>query len=464
MDKALKRQSWPGVARALHHCGPYVTPANKTSMRRYYVDGIEPRLDFADKPSLIARLLCEPDASLSDWERWKAETTQVNWPGTLRTFMGLQGDYEFYFGSNSLYMGRDKEIYDRIMKDYMQHKAQTQKIFGPVPDVISPGISPVMDYVQKGHINPYCQHWRWCEAFIESIRLKPDRDIYFDPVKDVPVLMWYFCPIVWGCQNALHFDPLVEPVVRCLYEFFTDPATTPVLREAFEVTVDQQLDNYVNQTAAGGRFCACIRYDTPEQLQAMLSQLSPNTRYPVKAERAENAVLALPNPQGRNLRISLLMNRSMWSAGFLPSRVIELDEQTIYIETVAPLGTTETWLVLNSTICNVINLEQRIKARKHERTDTLAQDATYAKGVYFIEPMKGDWRVGDLQFEEKRSAVFLPGDDAKIDKWVGSGKPVEEFLLQILNSEYERIERSDKFYEDVFQAPVYRVSRKRRKL
>ena len=69
--------------------------------------------------------------------------------------------------------------------------------------------------------------------------------------------------------------------------------------------------------------------------------------------------------------------------------------------------------------------------------------------------------MGDLKFEEKRAAVFLPGYDAKIDKWVGSGRPVEEFLLQILNNEYGRIAKSDKFYDDVFKAPVYRASRKR---
>ena len=124
IDIKQRRANWPGIEASIRAYGEhYVSPNNKSAMRKYYIEGEAPKLSFlrdGESPALIVRLMCEPQATEADWKRWIKECGIDRLDGAMRAFMTLQKNAEVYMGNNSPFGGREAEIYNYFFADLMK--------------------------------------------------------------------------------------------------------------------------------------------------------------------------------------------------------------------------------------------------------------------------------------------------------------------------------------------------------
>jgi hypothetical protein len=370
-----------------------------------------------------------------------------------RRFLGVQRSSHIYFGENTPFGGREREIYDYFFTNLSRPPApgytfpKNEKTLPRI--VIRSLLGATLKYISPLTVNPYCQYWRANEYAAKIVHSQPDLDYRFDRKRDLRQLALSFCPIEWGWRHAEQFDPLIAPVVHEARALLTE--VNPALRDAYEITIEEMLEQYVEDTAAGGRISACVRYQTNAQLQAMLPLLWPATRYPKHLDQPEGLVLALPPTSDSGFRISRVLVENLWRVGFVPDRVIELDDRTLFVQARMPLFPEDMIRAVAALCHDATRLEERIKARPAEPSDEVYtddvefNDVDYAQGVYFVEPMHGRWRVGNLEISSNK--VFHAGGDARINRLVESGEPAEEFLPKILKSDYARIKKSGESFD-----------------
>ena len=443
IDKKERRKNWPGIEFALRQYNRrYVSTKDKVAMRRYYIEGIEPKLTFRDSPNLLARLMCEPDATRKDWEKWKKENG--NQLQNLKyKFMNLQNS-EAYIGDNTPFNGRESEIYDFFFSDNDIPAEGSAYIDNYISEVIGSQFGRVIRYL--GGIALPTHNLVGVHAFklVETIRAQPKHPYIFYKKQDFQPLANVLCPIAWAYQNPKFFDQKIEEPIRQLHELFVDPNTNDVLRETFASVIDAKLKQYVEECAAGGVVSACIQYNSNSQLRAVLPLLTPSTRFPFSTDTPKGAVLPLAKgvvTESRAHRESFNAIWHLWRSGFVARRCIELDNNRLFVQFSAPILRQNVENALSALVCDLTNLEERINGK-----DTLNKDLRprFAKCVYLVEPLVGRWMIGATtgRAEEGYSQLFQ-GDDNEIDRYFEQGQSPEVVLPELLESEYERFKKID---------------------
>ena len=263
------------------------------------MDGIEPvyppplaGLD-SPKPNLFLRLLCEPEATKEQWEQWKEWDEKERHP-SYRSARVLLHNPDLYFGNNSLFNRREADMEafffsvnfkEELENYYKRHPKSWQRKCEQrdISSVLFP-IYGVIGQFNTMKRNPYS---------IDSISFEnklADAFAHLEVEKNLPViydedvhcmhLLPKFCPIEWAYKHPDKFNPEIKPEVQRVRNYFLDEKTHPVLRQAYLQTVEKKLDEYVEHSGAGASMSVCLRYDHPDQLQAMVPLLYYETRYP----------------------------------------------------------------------------------------------------------------------------------------------------------------------------------------
>ena len=479
VDKGLRRLNWPAIEKAIGVAlRGYVMGKNKAVTRKYYVDGIEPvyppampGLDSL-QPALLIRLLCEPEATEEQWEEWKQEFPNRD---SFLSVLQLQRDptRQFYFGNNSLFNHREAEIQEFWYKDRkkeafslksssnrdgLEKKREDRDIL----NVLSPLIVLKNESIRMKR-NP---HSFYSTSFdyefdyiVKCLDIEKDLPVIYDEEKHCIELTHRFCPLECVHRHPERFDSGIQYRIKRLHDYFVDSQTHPVLLQAYRQTIEMQFDRYIEYSGAGASISVCLRYDHPDQLQAMLPLLYEETRYPCQSSDPDGTIHCLPNSTGdRGKRRSFATIRNLWSAGFNAERHIELDEITLFVEFTAPLSWSVAQKVLFSLRADATNLENKLKARKMLSGDHILDVIDSASMVYLLKPIQGCWRAGawaryaDPGIAPDKAEVVLnmdiaEGENTEIDRIVNVDDSVEITLQRLLNEGYSII-RQKGHYEN----------------
>lgn len=416
-SKSKKRASWQALENYFRSNNQdlLVNKHNKTAIRRYYVDGEEPE-GFIYNPvgpkmaelSCFQKLILEPDATQDQWALWfdpssASSRQRAGGRSFLKMLGGWRDNYIGYgFGENSLFNGREKEIYEYFFE------IEGRKITYPVSDDESVtsllSLPSCIKYpMSRIKINPYYIGWRFAETrFAEVANLSPDRFENFDPDSDSQELANSICAIEWAYRHPDKFDVAVKPMVALCHSFYTN--TNEAVRNIYEQTIESKMDCWAESTGAGGSMNIAVQYDTAEHLEAVIPLLNYKTRYPCNEDDEEGVVKALPLLKGRNYRVSYHLIQNYWTSGFEVVGYEKADARTLLIELSLPLGRLQLYPALNYLIVNSLNIEERLKATKNLPGDTLFEDEDpyVGKLVYMIKPIVGKPRLGVILSDKKR--------------------------------------------------------------
>ena len=462
IDKKIKRDNWPAIERALRHkLERFVMKETRSVTRRYYVDGIEPEYpeNYDWGLDLTVRLLCEPDATLEQWAQWKTEAAWKPEAGQMQlSYLYILYDVQFSFGKNSLFGKRDAQIHDYFFRrdnitdthgasDTEKQKAEREK--NAYQNLVF-WVQQCVVYIKRLKVNPYSQGYKGIESAIERVKHYSEKpyDLYqiIEPYGPTSYgLTSVVCPIELAYRHPEKFDPLIRPVVNLLHDFFVHPDTNSSLRDIYQQIVESQLDEYAEKTGAGGCLSVCIRYDTAEQLQAMLPMLYFDTRYPNKADDPEGAIRSLPPIGNRSFRASFNIVMKFWEAGFEPERHVVLDDTTLFLEYTVPLSFSDNINLLIALQFDATNLEEKLDARSDLPDDDIDGDYDKAALVYLLRPLQGVWRVGAFQQRDDNSLDYsdpanspqkelLEGDSEEIDSIVNRDVATEIILESLISS------------------------------
>ena len=467
IDKKIKRDNWLAIERALRHdLERFVMKETRSVTRRYYVDGIEPEYpeNYDWGLDLTVRLLCEPDATLEQWAQWKTEAALKPEAGQMQlSYLHSLYDVQFSFGRNSLFGKRDAQIHDYFFKrdiaastlgfnDTDKQKAEREK--QAYKDLVF-WVYRCTRHISRIKVNPFSQYYSGIEEAIERVMHYSEHPYNIHEIIEPYGPTNYgltpaICPIELAHRHPEKFDPMIRPVVNLVHDFFVHPDTNSGLRDVYSQIVESQLDEYAEKTGAGGSLSVCIRYETAEQLQAMLPMLYFNTRYPNKADDPEGAIRSLPPIGNRSFRASYNIVTKFWGAGFEPERHIVLDGTTLFLEYTAPLSFRDNIGILIALQYDARNLEEKINARSDLPDDDMNGDYDKAALVYLLRPLRGVWRVGaftqridnSLDFSDPVNSPqkeLLEGDSKEIDSIVNSDNNTEKTLESLMNDCYRLI-------------------------
>lgn len=421
LEKKQRRENWEGIEAALRTASPvYVNKDNKTAMRRYYVDGTVAQLSMGPYGNpmplrLFALLLLEPCVSRDQWQEWEEEQSQR--PGYHTGFFEMQKVTYHYFGENTVFEGRETEIYEFF------YRKLAPKIGPDVYPHTLLSLGPAIDQISRMQVNPYSQIWRKDQEKFEQLSDVPDEKFNIDPhvapddwlyqshmPYDPLWLARSMCPIEWAYRNPEKFDSAIKPIVEKFRDYYLN--THVSIREVYEKTIEANLVQWAEITCAGGQVSVCIEYERADQLEAMLPLLDPATRFPCKSDDPPNMVRALPLRKGREFRASYVNVMDLWKAGFQVSKQLVLGDRTLFLQFGAPLRRDRMYWPLMVLSCDVTDLEARVKARKSMQDDEIGIKKKVGKVVYLIEPLVGKCRVGAVEKEyapDGGDIEFYPG-------------------------------------------------------
>ena len=441
IDIKQRRANWPGIEASLRaHDYVYVLPKDKPTMKKYYIEGAEPDL-FLGEIGLIARLMCEPQSTEADWKRWKSEHSMNALGGAMRAFMNLQENKSVYMGNNSPFGGREAEIYEYFFADLM--KPFKRQITEVDIYVLAKRTLPQYIYdIGAVKLATYTQAFRAVDYYVRGVEewthpLDPNVN-----VEDHRTYAKVFCPIAFVYKNPKNFDQRLKDPIRKLYQFLLDPDVSPLLRDTFNVAVKRSLDQYAEETGAGGVVSACFQYRSRALLEAVLPVLSPDTRYPHSVDTPEDRVVGLPTASvgDRQNRTSFRSISYLWQSGFIADRVVQIDDKTLFVQFKAPMCVGYLQNTLHALRQDLTDLEARIKAGKPLAKDA-AKRKQYAKCVYTVEPLVGRSMIGaSISGGNTEFVQIFRGLDSEIDKYFTRKKAMEDVLLDLLESEYSRIQ------------------------
>lgn len=446
MDKKLRRENWPAIETVLRHDRSLLLDKNnKANTRRYYIDGVMSEFQGVNgsRPlRVIERLLLEPDATKDKWAEWYEEVPTHDSTKYFEYQGGRKNSIGHYFGNNSLFGGREEEIYDFFYKDNL-HKENLDK---PLHFLLSAGGS-ILNNASRMKLNSYNQNWRLSNRRFDQIMEMPAAVFSkFNGNSDCQLLAKSMCMTEWAHRNILEFDSNLIPMIKSCRKFYIH--SNQGIKVAYEQTLENKLDLWVESTGAGGRMSICIRYDEPQYLDAILPFLHPETRYPCEAGDQTGLVRALPLLTGRNFRTSYNLMLRFWNAGFVVKKREILDERTLYLELLIPLGRKLLYPVLSYLSRDATNFKEKISARKNMAGDDISDnDSQVGQLIYVVEPCIGKRRVGAIPryVENESNSVgrlqrwieLTEGVDTKIDKIIEHNTDRES--VSLLLEQYDRI-------------------------
>lgn len=452
-SKKLRRASWPAIENYFrrNNQDQLINKHNKTTTRRYYVDGINPEGWIYDPytPKIqefnhFQKLLLEPDASLEDWMQWcDRSSSYMRENNSGIWLLNIQGGKEnsigWGFGDNSLFFGRDEAIYNYFY-DIEGRKPQFPiDESDPVATLLT--LPSCIKYpMLRMRLNPQYICWRFAESrFREISKLPPER---FDGYKDDAIqqeLAMSMCAVEWARRHPDRFNSNAQAMVNLSHEFYTN--TNKTVKSAYETTLDSKLIDWAEATGAGGTMFIAMQFEKPEHLEAIIPLLHHKTRYPCSEDDEAGVIKALPLLKGRNYRVSYYLIQHYWNCGFSVNRYKRCGDKSLLMELTMPLSRLQLYPVLKYLTVNSIGLADRLKARKNLPGDTLFEDENppAARLIYLIHPMEGTARAGTVLREEDKLENFH-------SVWSEMGIGVNSAVDSALESTYDDID-IDKLFD-----------------
>ena len=343
-NERQRRANWPGIEASIRAYGKeYVSPKNKAAMRRYYIEGVKPKLSFlqdGECPALIVRLMCEPHATEATWKRWKNELSISHLGGARRSFVKLQQNTNVYMGTNSPFGGREKQIYDYFFKKV--GKSLNREI--TKEDIYALADSDLRHLIKDIGVIKLAKHSQVSREIDWFVRQGVEHRTTLhhrneNNEDDNHTYAKAFCPIAIAHTHPGKFDPRLKYSIRKLFKLLGDSKVSPLLQNTFNESVTTSMNRYAEETGAGGLVSVSLRYNSKAQLQAVLPVLSPGTRFPFDRDTPEDRVVGLPiaSVGNRQNRPSYRAISYLWKSGLVADHISQIDDKTVFIQFKAPL-------------------------------------------------------------------------------------------------------------------------------
>ena len=439
----------PGLHMALREVAPYdLRNGLSKELAAWYVEGKRTK---DGKYALLTTLACEPDADEARWNELRAvyrgqgkripevsdQRALLDRWLTADRFISTGDNFAVYFGCNTILNGREEAIY----KFFYQDLARGVSTAGDsLTKLVSNHTRRVLNWMKPLDVNPYAQGWQQADEFAAIVEAGLPRAMDFSAARDSASLREYICPVEWAHRNPTAFDSRLLPVVRTLRSAMLEATGRGPLAEAYEAVASNHLSHYAEQTAAGGTFSLCVRYDSAEELKAAELLIQPHTRYPYDGDMRDGLIRALPNYDSRRWRLSSQVLRWSWTSGLTAFHMSRCDERTLFIQVKAPLGFQAVWSALVYLCYDLRNIEARANSTKEFPNDDAVQ-ALPRDAICFVQPLRGRWRMVAMGWGDHYAEVW-EGEDAILDSVVGAGDTPADFMPAQMTDSLARVRRN----------------------
>ena len=441
MDKKQRRINFPGVMAASSLLYGSIPREERAVFRKCYVDGIVPEKSLHGLVNfgLFDKLLCEPLADRSEWARWK-ETFRDGEIGSLvSSFLELQRSSLIYFGDNTVFAGREEEIFDYFVLD----QDWSEKNYPPPDDILqlaSRVFGGTLPHVARMEINPYCQYWRSFEISRPWLQFHRDAQLSLDPVMSKRFAS-IVCPFAWALNREEYADSTERQVAQRVMTFLQDPTVNDSFREHCLSVIEELTDDFGAATGAGGTVSVCIKFESDAQVDGAIGLLNPYTRYPYTIGERGTA-LAMPPWNAQFSRRSVQTLLKLAETGFRANRHRVLDDRVLYFEFTMPLVRSFATSSMEALTRDSSRLEEQVRSRRIDEEDKIGAKSPPAfDAVFLIEPLEGARELGFV--EDGCSWIgSREGVGASFEDLTGGTRSPEEYLPDVLKWRFAELKKA----------------------
>lgn len=434
-----RRKTWPVIRRVLRDRRVRETEL-KEIYQPAYLDGQSIPLDNVGR-DLIGYLLCHPQASKRDWTRLKRDFGSQLLEMSRSSFMDLQTKSGYYFNTNTLFSGKEEEVYSFFFEDVWKLSTERSSATHPAT-IVTANLFAVQGFLSLMHHNPFSQVWREIDQFQRVLELSRGRARVSDVGErhnDIRYADLIMFDVAFICRYRSLFPDVAVQHAQRIECLATDADLDAQLTNMYERVVEEKMMRYAGKFASGGRLSFAIKFPDSESMEAAYALLFEKTRYPNTPNADPGVPMLLPRFNGmENEPPSFILVNSLWQVGFRVDAAARLDDQTLCARTTCPLRLDSILRVMKGLCDDMTSTERRIRGKNRFQND-YRDEATIGKGVYCIEPVVGPPRVGTLGYRNDR--VQTKGFNSAVKRSLSSLDDLE-LSMRALLSERARIYKS----------------------
>ncbi|MBX2835410.1 MAG: hypothetical protein KTR35_01065 [Gammaproteobacteria bacterium] len=429
VDLTIRKKNWRPVANLLRS-----DKRRSAEKMKHYKSIYLGKSDFRQAGYSMLELILAPDFNDETLEAIEAGIgREINRQSFRRSFLRIQADYHFYFGSNSFFNSQDKRIYDFFgfddeLKDLVFQRKARKKY--DLTDFMNIRTYPFYSYLMKLTADDNLQTGRTVEQWHRRLRALPSdiqaigKDDWTDEL---------LCAIEWGSRHREHFDKNVAALTVRARSIFDDSDVPDNVKSYFQKTVDKRLQQYLVDHGAGGKMTVAVRYESEEHLDAMLPVLNPNTRYPFDSGREEGCIYELILRRGY-LRASDNIIHSLWKQGTVFDKIEKYDQTTLVCELKAGLSRGPTIHGVQGLAYDARDLTNRYLAKKAADDDVSCAVAKKSNVALVIERLDGGWSAGNALCHPLHKLHDIE-DHPELRKLAASAATTKDLSLVLLDNQ-----------------------------
>ncbi len=459
-EKRRRRESWQAIRAAINKVScPLVMGVNDKLMRRYYVggeildeakygDGQKGNLACYDRATtripLIVRLMCEPQADLARWEALYQEYVVPDdhreYPTGKGHFVDLMYDPDFYFGRNTLFAGREREIQDYFFGSHSLYPLiQAGEVHSDLVSNLveyTSGLLYQLSLVEPVKYNPFPELIvEGLERVSEQIRLTRE-DL---EEGDIEYLSYLVNPVEYACRYSERMPADLARLAQSARKSLRGENGDGILGSIYDEVVEEMFAKRLEYPGIGASVTLCVRYQTQKQRDSMIECLYSESRYPYGDDRPVDVVRK--HPYRGEWKASYQLIRLLWRDGFDAESHELADDRTLIIKFRASLEAENFHSCISRLHVAVEDVRGSLKSRKvlpHDEIG-LVESCDY---VYHVKPVMGRERFvarSNFNRDENSTLAEFTGEILEDDDRLGKRRamfdntvPLRQRLLDIM--------------------------------
>ena len=430
----LLRHNWKTISKYLRHHTSCQEGEDLKSAKDVFFGKAPPESLTPSLPALVVA----PHYSEGFFEVFESRFRSLDDKRLLRQDLEkVQTDIFFYFGENSIFGKKEKQIYDHFMfeesEEFFQHlQVQIKELkFPHIRDYF--GIGNMHAYLKRVNICDHNQLWRHFFAWDAKIRMAPAKA----PDGELGEGSFSLLSVNTVCSNEERFSPNVVRLCKLINSTLCDSQTVSWIRNEYERLIETNQRSYAQKSCVGAKVTMCIHYSSEDQLNACIDLLDPKTRYPYHNSNEEE-IYSLNHYDGE-IRVSVGVVQRLWQSGLEITEYRIGDDNKLFINCFVGFHRYSTLVGLSALIFNCVGLEERYLSKKPMYGDRCISNARDFNSVIIFETIDGDLA---LTCREGKDPIMVK-DYPWIEKIFEKSESLDNFASELIQkSNFKKLQRN----------------------